>query len=112
LAAGPGQLGGFDVVGGGVGTRVAASQQAHDRLAGPAGRGRLALPEVPELEASAGQAVDLMSALEASVQKARVSRGEKSDAGVHELPAQKRTPAKKTACRRKDSKEDHREAET
>ncbi|MGX1913640.1 non-homologous end joining protein Ku [Streptomyces phaeochromogenes] len=56
-----------------------------------------ALPAAPEAAAPAGQVVDLMSALEASVQKARASRGEDSDADVHELPAKKKTTAKKTA---------------
>jgi len=54
-----------------------------------------ALPAAPEAAAPAGQVVDLMSALEASVQKARASRGE-GDADVHELP-KKKTTAKKTA---------------
>lgn len=55
-----------------------------------------ALPAAPEAAAPAGQVVDLMSALEASVKKARASRGE-GDADVHELPAKKKTTAKKTA---------------
>ncbi|MEU0645978.1 Ku protein [Streptomyces umbrinus] len=56
-----------------------------------------ALPKAPETAAPAGQVVDLMSALEASVKKAQASRGETGDADVHELPAQKKTTAKKTA---------------
>ncbi|MGA5454277.1 hypothetical protein ACPCVO_47665 [Streptomyces umbrinus] len=56
-----------------------------------------ALPAAPEAAAPAGQVVDLMSALEASVQKARAPRGEDGDADVHELPAKKKTTAKKTA---------------
>jgi DNA end-binding protein Ku len=54
-------------------------------------------PEAPEAAAPAGQVVDLMSALEASVQKARASRGEDGNADVHERPAKKKTTAKKTA---------------
>ncbi|WAU82243.1 hypothetical protein O1Q96_22255 [Streptomyces sp. Qhu-G9] len=56
-----------------------------------------ALPAAAEVEAPAGQVVDLMSALEATVQKARASRGKDGDADVHELPAKKKTTAKKTA---------------
>ncbi len=51
------------------------------------------LPEEPEQEAPKGQVLDLMAALQESVQKAKASRGE--DAEVHELP--KKTTAKKTA---------------
>ncbi|MFF0736930.1 Ku protein [Streptomyces chartreusis] len=60
------------------------------------------LPAAPEPEAQPGQLVDLMSALNESVKKARASRGE--DADVHELPRKKaarktatKQPAKKTA---------------
>ncbi|MFD9864827.1 hypothetical protein [Streptomyces alboflavus] len=61
-------------------------------------------PSMEAEEAPASQVVDLMSALEQSVQRARVSRGE-TDADVHELkprkkvakkPAQKKSVAKKT----------------
>ncbi|MFI9344908.1 Ku protein [Streptomyces sp. NPDC052773] len=54
-------------------------------------------PEVPEPEQPA-KLVDLMSALQESVSKARASRGE--DAEVHELPKKpaKKQPAKKTAA--------------
>jgi DNA end-binding protein Ku len=51
------------------------------------------LPEAPEPE-KPGQLVDLMAALQESVQKAKESRGE--DADVHEMP-KKKTAAKKTA---------------
>jgi DNA end-binding protein Ku len=51
------------------------------------------LPEAPEPEQPA-RVVDLMAALQESVQKARASRGE-TEAEMHELPA-KRTAAKKT----------------
>jgi DNA end-binding protein Ku len=51
-------------------------------------------PEIPEREAPTGGVVDLMAALEESVQKARATRGE--DAEVHEMP-KKKTTAKKTA---------------
>jgi Ku protein, prokaryotic len=62
-------------------------------------------PAMPEQEAPAGQVVDLMEALMASVQKAQASRGE--DATVHEMPKttaakkpEKKAPAKKTAARK------------
>jgi DNA end-binding protein Ku len=51
------------------------------------------LPEVPEPEKPA-QVLDLMAALNESVEKAKASRGE--DADVHEMP-KKKQPAKKTA---------------
>ncbi|MEV5011822.1 Ku protein [Streptomyces sp. NPDC055692] len=59
-------------------------------------------PAVPEL-AEPGQVLDLMAALNASVEKARASRGE---ADVHEMPAPKKKtavkkqPAKKTAAKK------------
>lgn len=59
-----------------------------------------ALPETPEREAPAGQVVDLMAALEESVQKARVARGE--DAAVHATP--KKTPKKTTKKKAPDKK--------
>ncbi|MGA5454880.1 hypothetical protein ACPCVO_50900 [Streptomyces umbrinus] len=62
-----------------------------------------ALPPAPEAAAPARQVVDQMSALEASVQKARAPRGEDGDADVHELPAKKKTTAKKTAAKPKRS---------
>ncbi|MFJ8596617.1 Ku protein [Streptomyces sp. NPDC093598] len=55
-------------------------------------------PELAEPESQPGQIVDLMAALNESVQQARASRGE--DADGHELPKKKATkkqPAKKTA---------------
>ncbi|WP_369274539.1 Ku protein [Streptomyces sp. R11] len=58
------------------------------------------LPEAPEPE-KPGQLVDLMSALQESVQKAKASRGE--DAEVHEMPkkkAAKKQPAKKAAAKK------------
>jgi DNA end-binding protein Ku len=62
------------------------------------------LPEAPEPERP-GQLVDLMSALQESVAKAKASRGE--DAEVHELPkskaakkAAKKQPAKKTTAKK------------
>jgi DNA end-binding protein Ku len=51
-------------------------------------------PEMPTQEAPTGKVMDLMAALEASVSKARESRGE--DATVHEMP-EKKTTARKTA---------------
>ncbi|MFF4134280.1 Ku protein [Streptomyces mirabilis] len=50
-------------------------------------------PKAEEPEAPAGKVVDLMAALQESVDKARIARGE--DATVHEMP--KKTAAKKTA---------------
>jgi DNA end-binding protein Ku len=58
------------------------------------------LPKLQEPEAEPGQIVDLMAALNESVQQARASRGE--DADVHELPKKKaaqKQPAKKTAAK-------------
>jgi DNA end-binding protein Ku len=62
------------------------------------------LPEAPEPEAPA-QVLDLMAALNASVEKVREARGEQAGhAEVHELPkpkkkaAAKKQPAKKTAA--------------
>ncbi|MFE7069034.1 Ku protein [Streptomyces sp. NPDC057620] len=56
-------------------------------------------PEAPAPEAPDGKVVDLMAALEASVKKARNSRGE-GDADVHELRPKKKTAAKKTAAKK------------
>ncbi|MFJ9101266.1 Ku protein [Streptomyces sp. NPDC102405] len=57
------------------------------------------LPEVPEPEKPA-QVLDLMAALNESVQQAKASRGE--DADVHAMPkkAAKKQPAKKTAAKK------------
>ena len=58
------------------------------------------LPEVPEPEKPA-QVLDLMAALNESVEKAKASRGE--DANVHEMPKKKtakKQPAKKTAAKK------------
>lgn len=58
-------------------------------------------PSLPEPEEKPGQLVDLMAALEQSVQKARASRGEDGD--VHEMPKKKATkkqPGKKTAAKK------------
>jgi DNA end-binding protein Ku len=61
-------------------------------------------PAAPEPEQQPGQIVDLMAALQESVQKARVSRGE--DADVHEMPKKtaKKQPAKKTAAKKATEK--------
>jgi DNA end-binding protein Ku len=68
------------------------------------------LPEAPEPE-EPGQILDLMAALNASVEKAKEARGEHgSDADVHELPAPKKKaaakkqPAKKTAAKKTTAK--------
>jgi DNA end-binding protein Ku len=58
-------------------------------------------PKLQEPESQAGQIVDLMAALNESVQQARASRGE--DADVHELPKKKtakKQPAKKTTTQK------------
>ncbi|MFG2359132.1 Ku protein [Streptomyces sp. NPDC048521] len=66
------------------------------------------LPEAPETEEPA-QVLDLMAALNASVQQAKASRDE-GDAEVHELPkpkkkaAAKKQPAKKTAAKKTTTK--------
>jgi DNA end-binding protein Ku len=56
----------------------------------------------PEAE---GQLVDLMAALNASVEQARASRGETGEhATVHEMPGPKKAPAKKTAVKKTAAK--------
>jgi DNA end-binding protein Ku len=58
--------------------------------------------ERPEAEEEpTGQVVDLMAALNASVEQAKASRGE--DATVHEMP-KKKAPAKKTAAKKTAAK--------
>jgi DNA end-binding protein Ku len=67
-------------------------------------------PEMPEQEAPTGKVMDLMATLEASVRKARETRGE--DATVHDLPEKKaaakktakKQPAKKTAAKKQAKK--------
>jgi DNA end-binding protein Ku len=68
------------------------------------------LPDEPEQKAPKGQVLDLMAALQESVQKAKASRGE--DAEVHELPkkttakkAAKKQPAKKAAAKKTTAKQ-------
>ncbi|MET8211052.1 Ku protein [Streptomyces sp. NPDC005373] len=57
-----------------------------------------------EEEAPTGAVVDLMAALQESVQKAKASRGESGEhATVHELP-KKKTAAKKTAAKKTTAK--------
>ncbi|MET9915411.1 Ku protein, partial [Streptomyces sp. NPDC006476] len=51
-----------------------------------------------------GQVLDLMSALQQSVDKARSSRGEAADADVHELTRAKKSPAKKTPAKKTAAK--------
>ncbi|WTN37530.1 hypothetical protein OHB00_01375 [Streptomyces sp. NBC_00631] len=63
------------------------------------------LPEAPEPEKPAGNVLDLMAALQESVDKAKASRGEDTDtdAQVHEMPAKKtaaKAPAKKAAAKK------------
>ncbi|MEU3520930.1 Ku protein [Streptomyces sp. NPDC006654] len=66
------------------------------------------LPEAPEPEQPAGKVLDLMAALQESVDKAKASRGEDTDthAQVHEMPTKKtaKTPAKKTAAKQTTTK--------
>ncbi|MGW5664124.1 non-homologous end joining protein Ku [Streptomyces sp. NPDC003758] len=65
-------------------------------------------PEMPEPEAGPGKVLDLMTALQASVAQAKASRGEETEAEVHELPekkadvgrAAKKEPAEKTAAKK------------
>lgn len=62
-------------------------------------------PKLEEPETKPGQIVDLMAALNESVQQARASRGE--DADVHEMPkkpAAKKQPAKKAATKKTAAK--------
>ncbi|WP_405467589.1 Ku protein [Streptomyces canus] len=62
------------------------------------------LPEAPEPE-QPGKVLDLMAALNESVQQAKASRGE--DADVHEMPKKKtakKQPAKKTAAKKTTKK--------
>jgi DNA end-binding protein Ku len=68
-------------------------------------------PKPDEEQAPAGQVLDLMSALQESVSKAKASRGESGergeDATVHEMPkkrAAKKTAGKKTAAKKSTAK--------
>ncbi|MFD3503141.1 Ku protein [Streptomyces sp. NPDC058676] len=61
------------------------------------------LPAVPEPE-KPGKVLDLMAALTESVQQAKASRGEETDAAVHELPAKKKATAKKTTAKKQPAK--------
>ncbi|MFE4414669.1 hypothetical protein [Streptomyces sp. NPDC056821] len=54
---------------------------------------------MPEPEAEPGQVLDLMAALNASVQRAKASRGE-GEADVHEMPVPKKKAAKKQSARK------------
>ncbi|MFJ1650073.1 Ku protein [Streptomyces sp. NPDC088337] len=71
-------------------------------------------PTVPEPETEPGQVLDLMAALNASVQKAKASRGEaEAEAEVHEMPAPKekaakKQPVKKTAEKKSAAKKSAR----
>ncbi|GAA2919432.1 MULTISPECIES: hypothetical protein [Streptomyces] len=62
-------------------------------------------PKLQEPESKPGQVVDLMAALNASVEKARAARSE--DADVHEIPKKKtaeKQPAKKTTTKKTTKK--------
>jgi DNA end-binding protein Ku len=67
------------------------------------------LPEMPEPERPA-RVLDLMAALNESVQRAKASRGE--DADVHEMPkkAAKKQPAKRTAAKKAAARKPRRSA--
>lgn len=56
------------------------------------------LPQAPAPAEDSGGLVDLMAALNESVQKARASRGE--DADVHEMKPRKKAAGKKSSARR------------
>ncbi|MEU5161173.1 Ku protein [Streptomyces sp. NPDC020875] len=77
-------------------------REALENLIPAKSKGRAAAPaQAPEAEL-AGQVVDLMAALNASVEKAREQRGEplEAEATVHDLPrrtTKKKTPPRKTA---------------
>ncbi|MCQ9178363.1 Ku protein [Streptomyces sp. IBSBF 2953] len=66
-------------------------------------RGDKPLPEVPEAE-KPGEILDLMAALNESVQKARASRGEGGSADVHEMPKAKKTAGAKKATGKQPAK--------
>ncbi|GHD92703.1 non-homologous end joining protein Ku [Streptomyces naganishii] len=66
-------------------------------------------PAAPEPETEPGRVLDLMAALNASVQQARQARGEGQEADVHAMPAPKKKtakkqPAKKTAAKKTTGK--------
>jgi DNA end-binding protein Ku len=56
-----------------------------------------ARPEAPQPQAPAGEVVDLMTALQESVAKAKAKASRGEDATVHEMPA-KKAPARKTTA--------------
>ncbi|MFI1293890.1 Ku protein, partial [Streptomyces sp. NPDC020792] len=58
-------------------------------------------PAATEPEIEPGQVLDLMAALNASVQNAKASRGE---ADVHEMPAPKKKAAKKQSAKKTTEK--------
>ncbi|MFC9163709.1 Ku protein [Streptomyces fungicidicus] len=66
------------------------------------------LPAAPEPAEPSGQVVDLMAALQESVQKAKTARGE--DADVHGLPKTKKTTAKKKTAAKTSGRKPRRSA--
>lgn len=66
------------------------------------------LPATPEPAEPSGQVVDLMAALQESVQKAKTARGE--DADIHDLPKTKKTTAKKKTATKTSSRKPRRSA--
>ena len=66
------------------------------------------LPATPEPAEPSGQVVDLMAALQESVQKAKTARGD--DADVHDLPKTKKTTAKKKATAKTTGRKPRRSA--
>ncbi|MGW0777516.1 Ku protein, partial [Streptomyces sp. NPDC002835] len=70
-------------------------------------------PPAAEEEAEpGGQVVDLMAALNASVAKARESRGEDEHATVHEMPQPKKKAAKKAPAKKATAKKETAKKET
>ncbi|WP_306190759.1 hypothetical protein [Streptomyces sp. MK5] len=61
-------------------------------------------PAAPEPEAEPGRVLDLMAALNASVQKAEQVRGEGQEAEVHEIPAPKKKATNKQATKKQPAR--------
>ncbi|MGD6757309.1 Ku protein [Streptomyces sp. BH105] len=61
-------------------------------------------PKAETEEKPAGQVVDLMAALEQSVQRAKESRSDGEDADVHELKPKRKATAKKTTAKKTGAK--------
>jgi DNA end-binding protein Ku len=61
-------------------------------------------PQVREEEAEPGTVLDLMTALNESVARAKASRGEGGEAQVHEMPAPKKKTAAKQSAKKTTAK--------